>query len=707
MKEEKGKSIAKLAEELGLSSKALKEILKSMGYIVKSIRSKLDEEMERKVREKLEEDKKKEEESVKRKMEILGLKPPPREEKEEKEKLKKTLERKVEEKVKKTMAIIEGIKPKKRYKKEEEEKIILEEKKILKIPGPLTCAELSKMLAVPVSSIIHKCIDMGLFVSMNQILDVDTISLIAEDFGYETQVFKLEEIIKEEKKEKVLKRPPIVTVMGHVDHGKTTLLDYIRKTDVAAKEYGKITQHIGAYQIEHHGEKITFIDTPGHEAFTALRARGAQVTDIALLVVAANEGVKEQTLEAISHARAANVPIIVAINKIDLPNANPEMVKRQLSEIGLVPEDWGGDTITVNISALKGEGIEELLDAILVKAEEIGLFAPFEGKAKGIILESKIDRGKGPVATAIIQEGKLKVGECIVAGTTFGKVRAMYNEWGEKVFEATPSTPVLIQGFEELPEAGDKLYAFEDEKEAKKFAEEKKLLKKEQIARGELYRALTDIQEKIRKGELKELGIVIKADCQGSADALSDVLSKLEYEEVKTLIVHKGVGIVTESDVLLASAAKGIIIAFNTGIDLKAKEVSKREGVLIKEYKLIYDVIDDVRKLLEGLLEPEIKIVKIGEAEIKRIFKISGVGKVAGCVVIKGKIARNSKIKIIRNGDVIFEGEIESLKRFDEHVKEVVEGYDCGIKFKGFDGIKEGDLIEAYEEIKVPKKLEK
>ncbi len=563
------------------------------------------------------------------------------------------------------------------------------------------------MLAVPVSSIIHKCIDMGLFVSMNQILDVDTISLIAEDFGYETQVFKLEEIIKEEKKEKVLKRPPIVTVMGHVDHGKTTLLDYIRKTDVAAKEYGKITQHIGAYQIEHHGEKITFIDTPGHEAFTALRARGAQVTDIALLVVAANEGVKEQTLEAISHARAANVPIIVAINKIDLPNANPEMVKRQLSEIGLVPEDWGGDTITVNISALKGEGIEELLDAILVKAEEIGLFAPFEGKAKGIILESKIDRGKGPVATAIIQEGKLKVGECIVAGTTFGKVRAMYNEWGEKVFEATPSTPVLIQGFEELPEAGDKLYAFEDEKEAKKFAEEKKLLKKEQIARGELYRALTDIQEKIRKGELKELGIIIKADCQGSADALSDVLSKLEYEEVKTLIVHKGVGIVTESDVLLASAAKGIIIAFNTGIDLKAKEVSKREGVLIKEYKLIYDVIDDVRKLLEGLLEPEIKIVKIGEAEIKRIFKISGVGKVAGCVVIKGKIARNSKIKIIRNGDVIFEGEIESLKRFDEHVKEVVEGYDCGIKFKGFDGIKEGDLIEAYEEIKVPKKLEK
>jgi len=706
MKEKKGKSVAKLAEELGLSSKALKEILKSIGYQVKSIRSQIDEEMERKVREKLEEDKKKEEESVKRKMEILGLKPQ-KEEREEKEKLKKTLERKVEEKVKKTMAIIEGIKPKKRYKKEEEEKTVLEEKKILKIPGPLTCAELAKMLAVPVSSIIHKCIDMGLFVSMNQILDVDTISLIAEDFGYETQVFKLEEIKKEEVKGKILKRPPIVTVMGHVDHGKTTLLDYIRKTNVAAKEYGRITQHIGAYQVEHHREKITFIDTPGHEAFTALRARGAQVTDIALLVVAANEGVKEQTLEAISHARAANVPIIVAINKIDLPNANPEMVKRQLSEIGLVPEDWGGNTITVNISALKGEGIEELLDAILVKAEEIGLFASYEGKAKGVILESKIDKGKGPVATAIIQEGKLKVGECVVAGTAFGKVRAMYNEWGEKVFEATPSTPVLIQGFEELPEAGDKLYAFDNEKEAKKFAEEKKLLKKEQIARGELYRALTDIQEKIRKGELKELPIIIKADCQGSADALSDVLSKLEYEEVKTLIVHKGVGIVTESDVLLASAAKGIIIAFNTGIDLKAKEVSKQEGVAIKEYKLIYDVIDDVRKLLEGLLEPEIKIVKIGEAEIKRIFKISGIGKVAGCIVMKGKIKRDSKIKIIRDGNIIFEGEIESLKRFDEHVKEVVEGYDCGIKFKGFDGIKEGDLIEAYEEIKVPKKLEK
>ncbi|MEO0275990.1 MAG: translation initiation factor IF-2 [candidate division WOR-3 bacterium] len=703
-RKKEGKSVTKLAEELGLSSKAVKELLKSIGYPVKSIRSIISEEAEEKIRKKIEEEKKREEESLKRKIEILGIKAP--EEEEKKEKIKKVDERKIEEKIKKTMAVIEGVKPRKRYKKEEEGKKVAPEKKILKIPGPLTAYELAKMLGVAPSVIIQKCINMGLFVSMNQVIDIDTITLIAEDFGYETEIVKFEEIKEIPKKGEIRKRPPVVTVMGHVDHGKTTLLDYIRKTDIAAKEYGRITQHIGAYQVEHHGEKITFIDTPGHEAFTALRARGAQITDIALLVVAANEGVKEQTIEAISHARAAKVPIIVAINKIDLPTANPELVKKELCDIGIVPEDWGGDTITVNISALRGDGIDELLEAILVKAEEIGLFAPFEGNAKGVILESKLDRGKGPVATCIIQEGRLKIGDPIVAGTAYGKVRAMYNEWGEKIYEAFPSTPVLIQGFEELPEAGDILIAFEDEKEAKKVAEEKKILKREQIKKGELYRALTDIQEKIRKGELKELPIIIKADCQGSADALSDVLSKLEYQEVRTLIIHKGIGVVTESDVLLAQASKGIIIAFNTGIDSKAKEAAKRERVVIKEYRLIYDVIDEVRKLLEGLLEPEIKYEKIGEAEIKRVFKISGVGKVAGCIVLKGKIKRDSKIKIIRDGQNIFEGEIESLKRFQENVKEVIEGYECGIKFKGFDGIKEGDIIEAYEEIKIEKKLD-
>ncbi len=699
-----GKSVTKLAEELGLSSKAVKELLKQVGHPVRSIRSLVSKEAIEKVREKIEEEKKKEEESLKRKIEILGIKTPVEEEK--KERIKKVDERKIEEKIKKTMAVIEGIKPKKKYKKEEEEKIIVPEKKILKIPGPLTAYELAKMLGVSPSVIIQKCINMGLFVSMNQIIDIDTITLIADDFGYETEIIKFEEIKEVSEKGEIKKKPPVVTVMGHVDHGKTTLLDYIRKTDVAVKEYGKITQHIGAYQIEYHGEKITFIDTPGHEAFTALRARGAQITDIALLVVAANEGVKEQTIEAISHARAAKVPIIVAINKIDLPTANPELVKRQLSDLGIVPEDWGGDTITVNISALRGDGVDELLEAILVKSEEMGLFAPFEGNAKGMILESKLDKGKGPVATCIIQEGKLKLGDPVVAGTAYGKVRAMYNEWGEKVYEALPSTPVLIQGFEELPEAGDILIAFLDEKEAKKVAEEKKILKREQIKKGELFRALTDIQEKIRKGELKELPIIIKADCQGSADALSDVLSKLEYKEVRTLIIHKGIGVVTESDVLLAQASKGIIIAFNTGIDLKAKEVAKREKVVIREYRLIYDVIDEVRKLLEGLLEPEIKYEKIGEAEIKRVFKISGIGKIAGCVVLKGKIKRDSKIKIIRDGQIVFEGEIESLKRFQENVKEVVEGYDCGVKFKGFEGIKEGDIIEVYEEVKTEKKLD-
>lgn len=698
-----GKSVAKLAEEVGLSSKALKELLKSIGYPVRSIRSIVEKEVEEKVRAKIEEEKKKEEESLKRKMEILGLRA---EEKEEKEKVKRVDERKIEEKIKKTMAVIErGAKPRKKFRKEEKKIVEEGEERVLKIPGPLTVAELAKMLAVPPSQVIHRCIDMGLFVSMNQILDVDTISIIAEDFGYKTQIVEIEERF-EEIEGRVVKRPPVVTVMGHVDHGKTTLLDYIRKTDIAAKEYGKITQHIGAYQVEYHGEKITFIDTPGHEAFTALRARGAQVTDIVVLVVAANEGVKEQTKEAISHARAAKVPIIVAINKIDLPAANPEIVKRQLAELNLVPEDWGGDTITVNVSALTGQGVDDLLEAILVKAEELGLFAPIDTNPRGVVLESRLDKGKGPLATVIVQMGILKIGIPIVAGSAYGRIRAMYNEWGERIFEAGPSTPVQIQGLEELPEAGDILIAFNDEKEAKRVSEEKKLLKKQQIARGELFRALTDIQEKIRKGELKELPLVIKADCQGSADALSDILSKLEYEEVRTLIVHKGVGMVTESDVLLASAARGMIIAFNTGIDMKAKEASKREGVVIKEYRLIYDVVDDVRKLLEGLLEPEIKIEKIGEAEIRKVFRISKVGRIAGCMVIKGKITRDSKIKVIRNGEIVFEGEIESLKRFKEDVREVSEGYECGIKIKDFEQIKEGDLIEAYKEIRIEKKLE-
>ncbi len=628
--------------------------------------------------------------------------------KEEKEKLKKFDDKKIKEKIKRTMTIIErGVKVKKKHKREsEDKKVVEEEKKVLKIPGPLTVAELAKMLAVPPSAIIHKCINMGLFVSMNQIIDVDTISIVAEDFNYETKLVELEEKKEEEGEGRLVKRPPVVTVMGHVDHGKTTILDYVRKTDVAAKEYGKITQHIGAYQVEHHGEKITFIDTPGHEAFTALRARGAQVTDIVVLVVAANEGIKEQTKEAISHAKAAKVPIIVAINKIDLPNANPEIVKRQLADSGFVPEDWGGDTMTVNVSAITGKGIEELLDAILVKAEEMGLFAPVDVSARGVILESRLDRGRGPLASIIVQAGVLKTGNSVVAGSTYGRVRAMYNEWGEKVFEAPPSTPVQIYGLEELAEAGDMFISFEDEKEAKKVAEEKKLLKKEQIARGELYRALTDIQEKIRKGELKELPLVIKADCQGSADALSDILSRLEYKEVRSLIVHKGIGIVTESDVLLASTAKGIIIAFNTGIDFKAKETSKREGILIKEYRLVYEVIDDVRKLLEGLLEPEMKLEKIGEVEIRRVFRISKLGRIAGCMVVKGKVIRDSRVKLIREGEVVFEGGIESLKRFKEDVREVSEGYECGIKIRNFDQIREGDIIECYREIKVEKKLE-
>ncbi|MEN3045624.1 MAG: translation initiation factor IF-2 [Candidatus Hydrothermales bacterium] len=706
-KKEKKKKVRDLAKELEMSTKALKELMKEIGIEVKSHTSFIDQETEKRIREFIERRKTEEMEMLKKKKEIWG-----EEEKTEKYTEKEPIltEEEIESKLKETLSRLRtGPKIKKKIKKEKEEEKeeILEEKveNVLYIPGALTVAEFAKMMGVDPVKVIEKCISHGLFATINQVLDIDTMMIIGEELGFKIEV-KAEEIVEEKKEELEEKRPPVVTVLGHVDHGKTTLLDYIRKTKLAEKEPGRITQHIGAYQIEYNKQKITFIDTPGHEAFTALRARGVKVTDIALLVIAANEGVKEQTREAISHARAASVPIIVAINKMDLPDANPEKVMAEIAEEGLVPEEWGGNTIVVPISAKTGMGIDNLLDAILLVAEEQNLRTTYKGKAKAVVIETKLDKGKGPLCTVIVQRGVLKKKDPILVGTTWGRVRNLYNEWGQTMEEAYPSTPCVVQGLEELPSPGDILITMDSEKEAREEAERRKELKKEQIKRAELQTALTNIQEKIKKGLVKELPVIIKADTQGSVDALSDTLSKMVYEEIRVNVIHKGVGIVTENDVLLASASNGIILAFNTSIDSKVKNLAKNERVLILEHKIIYHALDEIKKILTGMLEPEEIEEIVGQAEVKKVFKVSKFGEVAGCIVKSGRIVKGYTARVKRNGNVIHEGIIDSLKHYQEDVEEIESGKECGIHIVKYEEIKEGDIIEVFIKIKKEKTLE-
>ena len=707
-KDKSKKRVADLANQLGLSNKALISLLKEMGFNIRSPMSPVSEDMEKAVRRKIEETKREHQASLERKKKIWGETTESKKPKQGERKRKRYDREKIHERVKETLAQIERgqAKPKRKKTYREKSREVVEEKKILKIPGKLTVGELARMLGVEATELIKKALEHGIIATINQALDIESIMVLSEEFGYEVEVGE-EEIPEEipEEEEELEPRPPVVTVMGHVDHGKTTLLDYIRKTNVAMKEAGAITQHIGAYTAEYQGHKITFIDTPGHEAFTALRQRGANATDIVILVVAATEGVKPQTVEAINHAKAARVPIIVAINKMDLPEADPEKVRRQLAEQGLIPEEWGGDTMMVEISAKTGHGVDTLLEAVLLKAEELNLKAPYKGRARGIILESRLDRGKGPVATVLVQRGTLKVGDALVAGTSYGRVRAMYDEWGGRLKEITPSTPALVQGFEELPTAGDIFYVVDTEKEARRIAEEKKELKKTQISRGEIMMTAKRLQEKILAGELKELPIVVKADCQGSLEAIGDVLSQMVFEEIKARVIHQGIGNVTESDVLLASASEGIIVAFNVGIEANARQLAKAEGVLIKTYKIIYELIDDVRNILAGLLEPEIREVSLGQAEVRETFKIPKIGTVAGCYVLQGVIQRDALARVRRDGEVIFEGRIASLKRFKEDVREVQAGYECGIRLEGFDKIKVGDIIEAFKKEEIKKEL--
>ena len=584
------------------------------------------------------------------------------------------------------------------------------ESKVLKVTEFVSVNEISTMMDVPVTKIISACMSLGMMVTMNQRLDAETLSVVAEEFGYDVEFVSAE---VEDHKEVVVENPddlkpraPIVTVMGHVDHGKTSLLDYIRKENVIAGESGGITQHIGAYSVKiETGETISFLDTPGHEAFTAMRARGAQVTDIAIIVIAADDDVMPQTKEAISHAQAAGVPIVFAINKVDLSTANVERIKQSLASMNLLVEDWGGKVQSQEISAKKGTGIPELLEKVLLEAELLDLKANPNRLAKGSVVEAFLDKGRGYVSTILVQAGTLKIGDYVLAGTTSGKIKAMQDERGNKVKEAGPSTPISILGLDGAPQAGDSFQVMEDEREAKEIASKRNQLQREQSVRTQKHITLDEIGRRIALGDFKELNIILKADVDGSVEALTDSLQKLSTEEIQVNIIHRGVGAITESDVLLASASEAVIIGFNVRPAGNARTLADNEEIDIRMYSIIYDAINDIKDAMEGMLSPELKEEITGNAEIRETFKISKIGTIAGCMVTSGKIYRSSGIRLIRDGIVIHTGTLTSLKRFKDDAKEVSKGYDCGIQLKNYNDIQEGDILESYREVEVKKKL--
>lgn len=581
--------------------------------------------------------------------------------------------------------------------------------KVIKITEYIQVGELARKLNIKATEVISKLMTMGEMVTVNQSIDKETATLVASEYGTEVQVISLyeETVIQEEPDEEkdLQSRPPVVTIMGHVDHGKTKLLDALRQTDIVSGEAGGITQHIGAYQVQTKKGKITFLDTPGHEAFTAMRARGAQVTDIVVLVVAANDGVMPQTIEAISHARDAGVPLIVAINKIDSADANPEKVRNQLMERNLIPEELGGDTAFVEISALKKINLDKLEDHILTLAEILELKANYNKKANGTVVEAKLDQGRGSVATILISSGTLRQGDPYVVGLEGGKVRALINDKGQKITEATPATPVEILGLSGVPNAGDPFHVMDSEKETKDIIEKRQELYRQQQAQSIKKVKLENLNQVIEEGKILELKIIIKADVKGSAEALQNSLEKLNNDEVRVNIIYMSTGEINESDVMLASAGNAIILAFNTRANARVKEIASREGVEIKAYSIIYKAIEEIEAALSGMLAPEISEEVTGELEIRNTFKISTVGTVGGCMVISGIVKRNSKIRLFRSGVVVYQGKLKSLKRFQNDAAEVKEGYECGILIEGYNDIKEGDIVEAYEEKEISRDL--
>jgi translation initiation factor IF-2 len=587
-----------------------------------------------------------------------------------------------------------------------------EDRSKLKVTEFVTANELATMMNVPVNKVIATCMSLGLFVSINQRLDAETLSLVSEEFGYQIEFVsaELQEAIddneEEDNADDLTERAPIVTVMGHVDHGKTLLLDYIRKSNVVAGEAGGITQHIGAYEVfTDGGKKITFLDTPGHEAFTAMRARGAKVTDVAIIVIAADDSIMPQTVEAINHAQAAGVPIVFAFNKIDKPSANPERIREQLANMNILVEDWGGKYQCQEVSAKSGIGIDQLLDKVLLEAELLELKGNPKKMAKGTVIESSLDKGRGYVAKLLVQDGSMRQGDIVLAGSTYGKIKAMFNERNKQIKEAGPATPVLLLGLNGAPQAGDSFNVMADEKDAKNIAFKRQQLQREQGLRTQKHITLDEIGRRIAIGDFKELNLIVKGDVDGSVEALSDSLLKLSTNEVQVNVIHKSVGAITESDILLASASNAIVIGFQVRPSLGARKLAENEEIDIRLYSIIYQAIEEIKAAIEGMLSPEIEEVITCNVEVREVFKISKVGTIAGCMVLDGKIARNSRIRVIRDGIVIYTGTLGSLKRFKDDVKEVSTGYECGLNIDGFNDIKVGDIVEGYTEKEVSRKL--
>jgi translation initiation factor IF-2 len=631
-----------------------------------------------------------------------------------KKKKRKISEEEIEESIRQTLAAMGDAKPKRRRRKTKEsveEEIDDDAKPVIKVSEFISASELADLLNVEPTEVIKKCFELGMMVSINQRLDMDTIVAVADEFDYDVEIVAEygTELIGQDEEEyqdgEQIPRSPVVTIMGHVDHGKTSLLDFIRKSNIIGGEAGGITQHIGAYEVAVNGRSITFLDTPGHEAFTAMRARGAQVTDLVVLIVAADDGVQPQTIEAINHAKAAGVPIVVAINKIDKPGANVDLVKRQLADNNILVESWGGKYQSVEVSAKTGVGMERLLEMILLEADVLELKANSDRAARGIIIESKLDKGKGPVATVLVQQGTLRVGNLFIAGQFAGKVRAMYNERNQRVHDAPPSTPVQVVGFEGVPQAGDGFIVMQYERDVREISAKRQQLKREQDFRRRRHVTLDQISQRIRHGEVKELNIILKADVDGSIEALGDSLMRLSNEEVAVNVIHKAVGGISESDVLLASASEAIIIGFQVRPTLQARDLAKKEDIDIRLYRIIYDAVADVKLALEGLLEPEITEEITSTIEVRNTFRVPKIGMVAGCYVLSGKVIRNDLAKVYRDDKLVNETRIGSLKRFKDDVREVTGGFECGIGLEGFDDVKVGDIVETYKQIKTARKL--
>jgi translation initiation factor IF-2 len=710
----------KVAKEFKVSSEALMEMLRAMGLPVKSYMSFLDDKTVESIKKRFEEEKASIRQEYARKRELQARKRGKHREADasilesegvgarSKSRLRgagrgrrNVDDKEVKEVVKQTLARIELGGTKRRRRRQREDGLAVETEeapRIIKVREFMTVGELAQAMDAGLNEVMETCLKLGLSVTKNHRLDMVAIHAVTDQMGFELEEAAEygEEPPGKEEERPATPRHPVVTLMGHVDHGKTSLLDFIRRSNIVAGESGGITQHLGAYQVESEGRRITFLDTPGHAAFTAMRARGAQVTDIVVLVAAADEGVMPQTVEALDHAREAQVPIVVAVNKIDLDQARPDAVKEQLSKRGLSPEDWGGNTLFVEVSAVTGKGMDQLLEAILLQAEMMELHAPVGGRARGVVIESRVDKGFGPVATVLVQEGCVRVGDSFVAGVFSGKARALLNERLARVSEAGPSTPVVVLGLSGLPDAGDPFTVVAHERAARDIAERRQQLKKERELTKPKRATLDELARRIQSGQATELKIILKADVHGSAEAVHDALEKLHHEEITLETVHQSVGDITESDVQLASASQAVIIGFNVTPTAAAQSLAALEGVDIRVYSVIYELLDDVRAAMEGLLAPEFVENVIGEAEVRQVFRTSKSGHVAGCHVTSGNVARNALVRVKRQGQVIHQGRIASLRRFKDDVREVASGFDCGVAVEGFQNILEGDILEIY-----------